>query len=125
MARKYNDFLMNNNNIALVIDCRMNNQYESEFYTLNIWGKPCFLCVCEMVRQLQGYRKYLLSESEKIRSILQDDTYICVDSLLKIEEDIVTLISGTAIFLKRYTLTKCISQFRGGYKWLNANILQT
>lgn len=43
---------MNNNNIALVVDCRMNNQYESEFYTLNIWGKPCFLYVCEMVGQL-------------------------------------------------------------------------
>ena len=78
---------MKYSDVALVVDCRTENLLESDFYTLNIWGKPCFLYVCEMIERFGECKKYLLTDANKIASKQHSDSIEIIDSLSRITSD--------------------------------------
>ena len=100
--------------IALVVDCRQINAHEADYYALNIWGKPCFDYVCAMVDSMEYYPKYLLTDSKKIVNMLKRGSFNVVTSLEQVSENVVALISGTAIFLKKNTICEMLETYMSG-----------
>ena len=104
----------NLSSIALVVDCRQINAHEFDYYALNIWGKPCFDYVCAMVDSMEYYPKYLLTDSKRIANMLKWESFNVVTSLEQVLENVVALISGTAIFLKKNTICEMLETYTGG-----------
>lgn len=100
--------------IAIVLDCRTQNSSEADYYTINIWGKPCFQYVCDSISSINGYAKYLLTDSPKVKYLLADDSVCVVNKLDDIKERIFALVSGTALMLKTSTILNVLKGYSGG-----------
>ena len=49
-----------NNVLTVYIDCRSDKGDTNDFYTLSMWGKPCFEYVCDTVSETDIFaEKYL------------------------------------------------------------------
>lgn len=105
---------MNKKPIAIVIDCRTQDRKEADYYTINIWGKPCFHYVCEAISNIKGYAKYLLTDSPKVRYMHTDESVHVVNKLQDIKERVIALLSGTALLLKEATIRKVVNCHMGG-----------
>ena len=59
-----------NNVLTVYIDCRSDKGDTNDFYTLSMWGKPCFEYVCDTVSETDIFaEKYLLANSDKIKAL--------------------------------------------------------
>lgn len=104
-----------NNVLTVYIDCRSDKGDTNDFYTLSMWGKPCFEYVCDTVSKTNIFaEKYLLTNSEKIKK-LASKYDLKVTSQLPEDKSPKMLISGKAIFLTRETLVDAVSAYVGGH----------
>lgn len=52
------------------VDCRVDEQLENNFLTLNLWGKPVFLYVIEELFKIENNGKiYVLTNSEEVKKV--------------------------------------------------------
>lgn len=52
------------------VDCRVDEQLENNFLTLNLWGKPVFLYVIEELFKIKNNGKiYVLTNSEEVKKV--------------------------------------------------------
>ena len=100
--------------IAAVIDCRSYKSDSNDFYTLSMWGKPCFEYVCDMVNSLDLFAKtYLLTDLPKIKALASKYDFEQIDGIPQGDTPKM-LISGRAIFLTVETVRKVVSEYSGG-----------
>lgn len=100
--------------IAAVIDCRSCKSDSNDFYTLSMWGKPCFEYVCDMVSSLKLFAKtYLLTDLPKIKALASKYDFEQIDKVPQ-DDTAKLLISGRAIFLTAETIQKVVSEYSGG-----------
>ena len=104
-----------NNVLTVYIDCRSDKGDTNDFYTLSMWGKPCFEYVCDTVSETDIFaEKYLLTNSDKIKKLASKYDFK-VTSQLPEDKSPKMLISGKAIFLTRETLVDAVSAYVGGH----------
>ena len=104
-----------NNVLTVYIDCRSDKGDTNDFYTLSMWGKPCFEYVCDTVSETDIFaEKYLLTNSDKIKELASKYDFK-VTSQLPEDKSPKMLISGKAIFLTRETLVDAVSAYVGGH----------
>ena len=52
------------------VDCRVDEQLDNNFLTLNLWGKPIFLYIIEELFRLKSSSQiYVLTDSEEIKKL--------------------------------------------------------
>lgn len=100
--------------LTAYIDCRSDKGDINDFYTLSMWGKPCFEYVCDIVADVDIFvRKYLLTDSEKIKRLASKYDFKAVSELPN-DNSPKMIISGKAVFLTKQILTKVITTYNGG-----------
>lgn len=100
--------------LPVYIDCRSDKGDTNDFYTLSMWGKPCFEYVCDMVADTDVFvRKYLLTDSKKVKA-LASKYNMEVKEQLPDDNTPKMIISGKAIFLTKNTLTEVAAAYKGG-----------
>lgn len=101
------------NTMEVYIDCRTNEGDTHDFYTLSMWGRPCFDYVCGVVTEVEAFtKKYLLTDSKKIKSLASKYD---IDVISQMPANITPkmLISGKAIFLTKETLSRVVKLYGG------------
>ena len=100
--------------LTAYIDCRFDKGDTNDFYTLSMWGKPCFEYVCDAVAETDVFvKKCLVTDSEKIKTLsskYEFDVIKCLPS----DDTPKMVISGKAIFLTKETLTEAVTKYVGG-----------
>lgn len=106
-------------NITVIIDCRSTKSDMNDFYTLSMWGKPCFEYVCDTVTKTSIFtKKYLLTDSKKIKK-LASKYELEIISQLPSDDSVKMLVSGKAIFLTSETISRVASSYMGGGNFAN------
>lgn len=98
----------------MYIDCRSCKGDTNDFYTLSMWGKPCFEYVCDTVAKTDVFAKtYLLTDSPKIKVLASKYHFDVVEQILENNSPIM-IVSGKAIFLSTETMSKAVGNYYGG-----------
>ena len=99
-----------------VLDCRIEEEIESNFFTLSLWGKAVFNYVLEEMVACSCFEKvYLLTSSIQIEKMVSNR---CVEVVREIPffetSKICCVVYGGAVFLSRKTIEKVISTYKNG-----------
>lgn len=97
------------------VDCRVDEELENNFLTLNLWGKPVFLYVIEELFKVKQCRPvYIVTNSEEIRKLCSKLCYeIKIVDIIPTEYPIF-LLSGRAVFLTSTTIETVINYYEKG-----------
>lgn len=103
--------------MQLCVDCRVDNNLENDFLTLNLWGKPLFTYVVEEMLKTKGMgRLVILTDSIYIESLCAEYFDNRVDVRENLPEQFpVCVVSGRAAFLKAVTVESAVGKYCGGY----------
>lgn len=100
-----------------LVNCISEENDPCDFYTLSIWGKPCFFYACEALAQVDCLNeRYVVTDSAKIAHLAARQNYKVLYEKPVLQANTTYVeISGRAIFLKPETIQSCAMSHMGGF----------
>lgn len=105
------------------VNCLSEENAPCDFYTLSVWGKPCFVYACETLAQVDCLNeRYVVTDSVKVAHLAAKLDCIVLSEKPVLQDNTTYVeISGRALFLKPQTIQSCVMAFGGGlYLWWNS-----
>ena len=98
------------------VNCLSEENVSCDFYTLSVWGKPCFAYACETLAQVECLNeRYVVTDSPKIVRLAAKLNYSVVSEKPNMQDNTTYVeISGRALFLKPQTIQSCVMRHWGG-----------
>lgn len=99
-----------------LVNCILEENAPCDFYTLSVWGKPCFVYACETLAQINCLNeRYVVTDSAKIAHLAEKQNYrVLSEKPVPHDDTTYVEISGRALFLKPQTIQSCVISHSGG-----------
>lgn len=99
-----------------LVNCLSEENAPCDFYTLSVWGKPCFVYACETLAQISCLNeRYVVTDSAKIAHLAEKQNYrVLSEKPVPHDDTTYVEISGRALFLKPQTIQSCVISHSGG-----------
>lgn len=98
-----------------LVNCLSEENAPCDFYTLSVWGKPCFVYACETLAQVSCLNeRYVVTDSAKIANLAATQHYkVLSEKPIPQDDTSYVEISGKALFLKPQTIQSCVMRHSG------------